>query len=60
MTQGSATVGLSGLIASIVAGQLWDKLSHSSVFIYGSIFSLAGIISLLLFVPGERLKNAAN
>jgi MFS family permease len=56
----SATVGLSGLIASIIAGQLWDKLSHSSVFIYGSIFSLAAIISLLLFVPNARFKNSAN
>lgn len=52
----SATVGLSGLIASIIAGQLWDKLSHSSVFIYGAIFSLAGIISLLLFIPNKQYK----
>jgi MFS family permease len=56
----SATIGLSGLIASIVAGQLWDKVSHSAVFIYGSIFSLAGIFSLLLFIPNRHHKNFAN
>jgi MFS family permease len=56
----SATVGLSGLIASIVAGQLWDKVSHAAVFIYGSIFSLAGIIALLIFIPNTHSKASAN
>ena len=47
----STVVGLSGLVASIVAGQLWDKVSHVSVFIYGAVLSFIGIISLLILVP---------
>ena len=47
----SAIVGLSGLAASVVAGQLWDNVSHESVFMYGAAFSLAGIVLLLTLVP---------
>jgi len=52
----STTVGLSGLIASIIAGELWDKVSHTSVFVYGSALSLLGIIFLILLVP-NNLKS---
>lgn len=52
----STTVGLSGLIASIVAGALWDKVSHTSVFIYGSVLSLVGIIFLIVLVPNNLNK----
>jgi MFS family permease len=52
----STTVGLSGLIASIIAGGLWDKVSHTSVFVYGSALSLLGIIFLIALVP-NNLKN---
>ncbi|MFI5185915.1 MAG: MFS transporter [Chitinophagales bacterium] len=54
----STAVGLSGLIASIVAGQLWDKISHTSVFIYGSCLSLAGILFLILLVPNFSNKRS--
>jgi len=47
----STVVGLSGLLASVVAGQLWDKVSHMSVFVYGATLSLLGIIFLILLVP---------
>lgn len=43
----STTVGISGLIASIVAGQLWVTISPQSVFYFGSITAVLGIISLL-------------
>ncbi|MDP4131315.1 MAG: MFS transporter [Bacteroidota bacterium] len=52
----STIVGLSGLVASIVAGQLWDKVSHHAVFLYGAAFSIVGIISLIILIPGSRLK----
>jgi MFS family permease len=61
----SATVGLLQLIASIVAGVLWDKVSHNAVFLYGAIFALIGTIALLLLVqdkstvaPGRSLAEA--
>ena len=53
----STIVGLSGLVASIIAGQLWDKVSHTSVFIYGAILSFIGIITLLIIVPNTLHKN---
>ncbi|HEV8284928.1 MAG TPA: MFS transporter [Chitinophagaceae bacterium] len=53
----STVVGLSGLVASIIAGQLWDKLSHASVFIYGAALSFIGIISLLIAVPNNLNKE---
>lgn len=52
----STVVGLSGLIASIIAGGLWDNVSHTSVFVYGSILSFIGIIFLVILVP-NNLKN---
>jgi MFS family permease len=52
----STMVGLSGLIASIVAGQLWDKVGHTAVFLYGATFSVIGIISLIILIPGNRQK----
>lgn len=54
----STVVGLSGLIASTAAGQLWDHVSHAAVFLYGSTFSLFGIISLLALIPGKRDSSA--
>lgn len=50
----STIVGLSGLIASVVAGQLWDKVSHTSVFIYGVAFSFLGILFLVAMIRNKR------
>ena len=55
----STTIGIPGLIASVVAGQLWDHVSHSSVFIFGAIFSLIGIISLIILIPNKKVKEVA-
>jgi MFS family permease len=49
----STTVGLLGLVASIVAGQLWDRISHAAVFYYGAASAAAGSIALLLLFPGR-------
>jgi MFS family permease len=49
----SAVVGLLGLVASVVAGWLWDHVSHVAVFYYGVIFAIAGSLGLL-FIPGKR------
>ncbi len=53
----SATIGLSGLIASIVAGLLWDRVGHPAVFIYGTVFALLGAIALLILVPAKRVNS---
>ena len=56
----SATVGLSGLVASIVAGQLWDLVNHEAVFVYGVVFSALGGIALLFFSPVQKAKREPN
>ena len=53
----STTVGLSGLLASITAGQLWDRQGHTSVFIYGAALALAGLLALLILIPSRLNKN---
>lgn len=53
----STTVGLSGLLASIVAGQLWDKVSHQAVFVYGAIFAVLGTLSLLILLKNESFNT---
>ena len=53
----STTVGLVQLMASVVAGLLWDGAGHASVFYYGSIFGALGSLALLLFVPKEPHKE---
>ena len=50
----STTVGLLQLVASVVAGLLWDRLGHVAVFYYGAVFAIAGSIGLLLLIPGRR------
>jgi MFS family permease len=47
----SATVGLSGLIASTVAGQLWDRVGHPAVFFYGAAAAVIGMVALFALVP---------
>ena len=49
----TATTGLLGLFASIVAGQLWDRAGHPAVFFYGALFAAVGIIALLGLVPAQ-------
>lgn len=50
----ATTVGLSGMVASMVAGQLWDKINHEAVFIYGASFSILGIVALIALIPAQK------
>jgi MFS family permease len=53
----STTVGLMQLIASLVAGLLWDKISHESVFLFGCVSSFIGIVALIVVIPSQRPPN---
>jgi len=56
----STTVGLLQLVASVVAGFLWDQVGHASVFYYGAAFAVVGSIGLLLLIPRKVHRlNAA-
>jgi MFS family permease len=47
----NTVVGLSSLVASLVAGQLWDHAGHTSVFLFGAVTAVIGAIALLVLVP---------
>lgn len=47
----NTTVGILQLIASLVAGVLWDRVGHTAVFFYGAIFAVIGIAALLALMP---------
>jgi MFS family permease len=58
----SATVGLLGLVANLVAGLLWDRVGHAAVFYYGAAFAVVGSIALRVLIPGinQRATETRN
>ncbi|MGI8689355.1 MAG: MFS transporter [Thermomicrobiales bacterium] len=55
-TYGTVT-GVAALIASIVAGLLWDRVSTSAPFILGAVGALVGAILLFLVLPRPKAGN---
>jgi MFS family permease len=53
----STSVGLLELVASIVAGLLWDRIGHVAVFYYGALFALIGCVGLVLIVPAKPERS---
>jgi MFS family permease len=53
------TLGLLQLVASVVAGLLWDQIGHASVFYYGAAFAMVGSTGLLLLIPQEVHRHDA-
>lgn len=49
----NTTVGLCGLVASLIAGWLWDQVGHASVFLFGAAFAVIGGVALLVLVPAN-------
>lgn len=47
----NTTVGLLQLVASLVAGQLWDHVGHVAVFYYGAVFAVVGALALWILIP---------
>ncbi len=47
----NATIGILELLASIVAGLLWDHIGHATVFLYGAVSALIGSCALILLLP---------
>ena len=55
----SATMGLCQLIASLIAGFLWDHVGHTGPFILGVSSAVAGIVAIAVLLPrGHQLANA--
>ena len=55
----STSVGLLQLIASIIAGLLWDQIGHTAVFFYGAAFAIIGSVALLVLVPARAGRPGA-
>lgn len=55
----STTVGLLGLVASVVAGLLWDRVSHAAVFYFGAASAVVGSIALLILIRGKQTRTAS-
>lgn len=49
----NTVVGLLGLVASVVAGILWDNVSHAAVFFYGAASAAAGCVALVAMLPSD-------
>src|SRR5579859_757699 len=47
----SAVIGLTGLLASVVGGVLWDKVNPSATFLYGAVFAILGLVALFVLTP---------
>ena len=52
----STTVGLMDLLASVVAGLLWDRVGHAAVFYYGAALAAVGSLALVPLVPARQNK----
>jgi MFS family permease len=55
----NTTVGLLGLVASVVAGLLWDHVSHAAVFLYSAAFAVVGSVALVVLLPAKQRKFSA-
>jgi MFS family permease len=53
----NTTVGLFGLVASLVAGWLWDQVGHAAVFLFGAGFAVVGVIAMLALVPEDASRG---
>jgi MFS family permease len=54
----NTTAGILQLIASLVAGLLWDRVGHTAVFFFGAIFAAVGIVALLTLMPVRALARS--
>jgi MFS family permease len=50
----NATIGVTGLVASMAAGLLWDRVGHAALFLLGAGFALVGGVALVLLIPNSR------
>jgi MFS family permease len=55
----SAMVGLCQLIASLIAGALWDHAGHAAVFILGAGAAAAGVVAITVLLPWKTHVSGA-
>lgn len=55
----STTIGFSGLVASLIAGQLWILFSPSVAFFYGASMGIVGTIALFFLVHPKGVTTSS-
>lgn len=50
----TATIGMTGLVASVAGGQLWTRIGPPATFAFGAACALLGTIAVMVLVPGQR------
>ena len=53
----NTTIGVFGLMASLLAGWLWDRVGHRSVFLFGAVFAVVGVIAILVLIPAKVTRD---
>jgi MFS family permease len=56
----NTTIGVFGLVASLVGGWLWDQVGHRSVFLFGAVFAVVGVIAMLALIPAKVARGGAD
>ena len=56
----TTTIGLTGLVASIVGGQLWTRIGPSATFLFGAGSALVGSVALFRLVPPPLRDDGAD
>ena len=58
----NSVIGLAALPAGIIAGTLWDKISPSAPFFFGSFMAITAAALLIIFIglSGKKLKEEQN
>jgi MFS family permease len=52
----TATIGVTGLVASVVGGQLWTRIGPPATFAFGAACALLGSIAVMVLVPERRTE----
>ena len=56
----STVVGLMGLVSSLIAGLLWDRIGHAAVFFFGAASALAGLVAAMTLLKAVEQSGRAS
>ena len=55
----TTAIGLSGLAASLIGGELWTRVGPAATFIYGAVLAGLGTLALVWLVPNRRPRSTS-
>ena len=54
----NATLGICGMVASLLGGWLWDHVGPTAVFLLGAVFAAVGMIACVALIPAVVTRDA--